>query len=388
MSPPPDEWPVARADARHAAVTDAVGPVSGPDVDSAVPTRRWTLQTDDTVSAEPVVGDGRAFVATNDGTLLAVTLDDGEVVWSANVPNRGPTPTVVDGICYAGAHGEPEITVGDISVGGGEFGADTLYAFDAEMGVPLRSGDPGAEVWTPLVSTGDGGLCYGSDDGSLVCADRESFDRRWRAAFSESITTAPAVTDDLVLAGDYDGNLRAFDADDGSELWNQSLDPMFRSDDPPQILGLAVGESGLGYCWTGDSRLRAVDLSTGEVRWTEPRTLGSPAVTAEAVVTLRTGADDELVVAVDPETGEEHWSFASPEYVTTDARPVVADGTVFACGSRGSESRSALLALDAVDGTCRWELDAFDSVSSSPVVVSNRLLLGVDDAVTMVGENE
>lgn len=112
--------------------------------------------------------------------------------------------------------------------------------------------------------------------------------------------------------------------------------------------------------------------------YTGGKVRSSPAVVDE---TVYIGSGDGRLYALDMITGEKEWTFetGAPVY----SSPAVADGTVYV----GSNDHS-VYAVDAQTGTKAWEFETGDAVRSSPTVaetiyssIDKLLAIGSDDGI-------
>lgn len=184
-------------------------------LDAATGDERWGLELapeagdDDSVDGEPTgvsVGDGRAYVGLDDGSVHAVRVRDGEPVWrfdpgttvtlewpGEDVPRQPPVrapPAVGDGRVYV-AHGDGH-----------------LYAVDAEAG----EADWDFWAWNELQaqpSVGDGAVYVGCDDSFVYALDPASGERLWEFSTGRHVQAAPAVVDGHVYAASGDEHVHA-----------------------------------------------------------------------------------------------------------------------------------------------------------------------------------
>jgi outer membrane protein assembly factor BamB len=80
------------------------------------------------------------------------------------------------------------------------------------------------------------------------------------------------------------------------------------------------------------------------------------------------------VLALDPKTGEELWSFATKQRI--DSSPVIAGNRVFVGAADGR-----LYALDLKDGKQLWEYQATGGFTGSPAVADGKLVIATDRGV-------
>jgi outer membrane protein assembly factor BamB len=95
LRPTADSWPVFRGDGG----LTGVSPVSLP----PKLTLRWTFKTAAPVRSSAVIGGGRVFIGSSDGTLYALALSSGEKLWGYAAGSPVEAPPLLDGAAlYAG----------------------------------------------------------------------------------------------------------------------------------------------------------------------------------------------------------------------------------------------------------------------------------------------
>ncbi len=267
--------------------------------------------------AVPVVADGIVYTFGAEGQLHAIDLETGTRIWSVDTMQRFG---VAKG--FFGAAGSPLVEDGRVlaNVGGPEAG---VVAFEAQTGKVL---------WT---ATGDG-ASYSSAVGATIAGRRHAifltraglvgldpatgqvrFQRPWRARSASSINVAtPLVIDDLIFVSAEYGPGAAVLRLEGSalsELWASN-------DVLTNHYATSVYRDGFLYGFHGRQEFgpsfRAVELRTGEVRWSEDQFRGG-------TVTL---AGDRLVIL--RERGELIVAAASPDAYRPLARAQILPGTV------------------------------------------------------------
>jgi alcohol dehydrogenase (cytochrome c) len=238
-----------------------------------------------------------------------------KAVWRAGLDsaldfrhNNQAQPLVYDGVVYI-------VT-----------GQDDVFAISVETGAILweyRSGltEDNAFVCCGWVSRGlglgDGKIFLGRIDAKLMALDQKTGQVLWTTQTGDpkigySLTAAPLYYDGMVITGNAGGDLgtrgwvRAFDADDGSEIWRFNTIPgpgEFGHDTWPQ-----EGESNSEvWQWGGapvwhtpalDPELGLLYFSTGNAG----PVLGGAARPGDNLFTAS-------IVAIDVKTGEYRWHF-------------------------------------------------------------------------------
>ncbi len=279
--------------------------------------------------AVPVVVDGVVYTFGAEGQLHAIDLEKGTRIWSVDTMQRFG---VRKG--FFGAAGSPLVEDGRVlaNVGGAKAG---IVAFEAKTGEVL---------WT---STGDG-ASYSSAAGAAIEGRRygifltraalvglESatgevlFERPWRARSAASVNVAtPLVIGDLIFASaEYGPGAGVFRLDGATlgELW--ASDEVMTNH-----YATSVHHEGVLYGFHGRQEfgpsLRAVDLRTGRVRWSEDQFRGGTVTLAgDRLVILRERG--ELVLA--EASPEAYRPLASAQILTGTVRayPALSDGFLF-----------------------------------------------------------
>ena len=237
----------------------------------------------------------------------------------------------------------------------------------------------------------------------LVAFDLSQGAIRWkkrRIPFSTSLIAHGSE----VVAVDVEGTLRAFEVEDGEELWTMSLGGTMAFKASPVRLSetdiLLVESSGTAFrvnldeqtvVWERDlgapvystpavdgnqfvvtttrGDVALVDASTGQEVWRhnigEHMRVGSPALGPEWIVF---GATDGQVRSLSRIHGQENWSVQFDDVVT--APPLLTDSAVFV-GTLGEE----LYALDITDGRILWETEVRGRIKSAMAWADEGLLV-------------
>lgn len=334
---PTDDWPGVRGGSARTSVA-SVGPVGQPVL-------QWRYQAPGpTIKAITLVGDV-AIVPSDDGTVAGVSLHDGTLLWS-NPPIGGGTTGAfaADGRAFA-------------VDGGGH-----PYAFDPTTGTVLwLSPTSIGGASEPLVLGGQ--LIIGGADGHVVALDAKTGDEHWRTAVSPSgaaVHTPAGVGDRIVVS--TDGELIGLDAATGAVAWRVDL-----KGDVTATTVLADGVAYVGV--TGDTdvgHLWAVDLSSGQVRWTLDGPWQAPAIAGTTGYTANT---DGTIAAIELATGHELWHVR----FDSDVRPpATAAGVVYVAASAALR----VYALEGSTGRELWHYDVDGSNQCCIEVAGGRVVVG------------
>lgn len=363
-------WPQAGYDAANTGYNpDAVGPRD--DIAQA-----WEFGTDADASGhwaphtEPMVFSDFVILPALDGYYYALEAATGAEI--ARVETE------------AGAVSRPAI--GDRAVFA-ETDVDVIRAFEIE-------GD--AERWSYRHPLGDGPYRLTYADGRLylpgvIALNTDDGSEAW-VADTGAGWFGVAVADETVFAAVEAGSeVYALDAGDGSERWVTEIDGRIE-----ELVAPVVG-SGRVVVQSESSHLHALDTVTGELAWTfdprpSTRNASTPAIHDGTLYYGHSAPADPDTIsedagtlfAIDLGTGEERWSI--PTRGGIGASPVVADGVVYVGTFGDEESRNPsprLIAVAADSGEVLWQSEmAFDVVALS--IAGERLYAMVSDGVLEV----
>lgn len=282
--------------------------------------KRWSIRP--YAAARMAAQEGRAFVGTREGRLVAVDAGSGAIRWVRDLAGRiAAGPAVSEG--------------GRVFVG---TGAGKVWALDAENGDTLWQAQVSSEVMTvPRVASGM--VFVGTADDFLWALRAADGGTRWSfnvegQGLSLRGASRPAFHRGRVFTGFSNGELVALESGEGKPAWRQSvaspsgrteLERMVDVDAAPQVVDGTV----IGAAYHGS--VVALNAGDGQQLWQRNFSVhNDPAVTGDRVF-LTTAEGD--VVALERENGGTMWtqdvlrdagSVSAP--VLTDRAVVVADG--------------------------------------------------------------
>jgi outer membrane protein assembly factor BamB len=353
----------------------------------------WRIETGAQISASPTLVDGVLYVGNNDGSLFALDVGDGRVLWKAHVTNPLMSAPLVYGDLVIVGEGDPTSRSSSPSepmmVGQGP---SALIAFDRFGGV-LRWQTPldGSAMPTPAIV--DGILVDHDGAGRVNGLDPETGARRYvRGIGSMASMSAilPVGDGDFVTAGVGANAVWRLHADGGTVVWSS---PFSRGasgiGDCPQ-----VSDGRLVFCdyvspvlpdqWTviGDlavQRAYAVDVRNGAPLWDVALEAGTLPGRNEAAIPLLAGdllyfgsALVPWMHALDPRSGTVAWE--TQTHGPVKGGIVDVDGVLY-FGDLGGY----LWALDARTGRIVGDKDMHAAFNvGSPIVAGQTLIVGSD----------
>ena len=293
----------------------------------------WTTDLDQALAARPTFDDVHAYVPLRNGTLAAVRLVDGVLVWRVEQPTQ-----------FSPAAGE-----GAVVVAGGE----TLIAFRASDAALLWSTEVGAAVSaSPLWAAG--WLIALLDNGDVVALRGADGEELWRLPLGGSLLIPPAVGGTELFVPVDDGRIVAVNLQTGRRIWQRVLDGS-----PQEILpldALFVGAT--------DNYLYRLSRRDGHVEWrwrTGGDIVGLPAVDRQQIFFVSL---DNVLRALDRDSGVQQWR--SILSARPRAGPTLVGDVIFVSGVSPQ-----LRTFNAMTGQSSNVLEAPGELTAPPYVVRN-----------------
>jgi outer membrane protein assembly factor BamB len=290
--------------------------------------------------AVPVVANGIVYTFGAQGQLHAVGLADGKKRWSEDTATKY---RVAKG--FFGSAGSPLVEDGRVIANVGGKGAG-IVAFDAASGKVLWTAtDDEASYSSPAGATiGGRRLAVFLTRSNLLGVDPTTgaiaFRRPWRARNANSVNAAtPIVVGDLIFVsaeyGPGAGVLRV----EGSNL----VDVWTGLDNLTNHYATSVQLNGILYGYHGRQEfgptLRAVELRTGKVRWSQEQfRAGSILLAGNRLLIMREGG--ELVLAEATPDAFKPLARAQVLPAVVRAFPALSDGILYV------RNENTLVALD------------------------------------------
>ena len=299
----------------------------------------------------------------------------------------GPTPPYRVGwtfhVAPSGQEGlSPPIIAGNVVVA---VGPKAVYGVDLATGAQLwtvpRDGPPSA----PAIADTKDGLAVVYIDGrtdsvaSLKAISLETQKPVWEAPVSLDSVSRSGVTIDggTAFVGDAKGTIYAVDVATGSKRWDVTLageqkGPLAAADGKVYVIPQPHESSDRVAL-----SVVALQEATGQQAWTytPPVTLYTASLGAVSDGTVDVVLADARLVGIAAATGAEQWSVSLTQPTFPFSSPAVDGGNVYVADHQG-DLQSVRTSTGAID----W-LYAMNEriVRSSPVVVGDRVLLGLGD---------
>ena len=309
-------------------------------LDLATGTERWRHRTRAPVPSSPAIADGVVVFGLATGEIQALDLRTGAPRWSYQLAGGVPTsasslwssPTIADGLVLVAVQGR-------------------LAALELTTGAPRWTQNPPlAFPWL-----GTRAAITVADGAALVAFNRDLGVSSWDAATGAprwanisnatlAINASPLVADGVAYVASVRGDLSALELDTGQRRWSVPLTPG-GFDWGYSIIATPAYADGRLFVATQWDRLLAIDAATGAVRW-QTSARGGPLNFA-------------------------HYRSGQSGFV---ASPVVTGDVVWIGHPDGT-----LVAHDVVDGTVRFSTALGAPIVSAPAPAGDYLIVATYD---------
>lgn len=351
-------------------------------------TVQWQLDLDAGIASSPAVSDGRLFITTLDGRIIALDTSDGSTLWEITTIDDRPihpmdaSPTVADGKVYVG------------------FRDSTLAALDAATGEKVWTYDLSNPIFAWV--TVDQGIVYAlSRDGVIQTLDAQTGELRWEIQTDDGFLAAPAVSQGKLVAPNLGRDVFVLDGKSGqTRLVYLTRNSMESSAAVPGNVAILGGVDGF---------IRAIDIheqnlplektvlhwwaqmflfgmapfppaQSGTI-WTKPvgeAIKTSPAVSGNrAIVTTQKGT----LAAFRMSDGGEMWRTSLESEDARPGSPIIVNETIFVGTSFVARDGGNLHAYDVSNGSPLWSLPLDGAFIGSPAFANGILFLVTDTGV-------
>ena len=206
---------------------------------------------------EPALDGDRIFAASEDGEVLAISIADGDVLWRIRTRE-----TITGGV---GA-GNGIVMVGTENA--------EVVVFDQADGSERWRAPVTSEVLSPPQTNGDVVALQTVDD-KLIALDAESGERRWIYEANLPVltlrgTSRPVFAGPVVIAGFSNGTLVAVNADDGIWRWEERVavpQGRYDIDRVIDVDGELLVTQNVVLATSYQGNLMGFDIQTGRIVW-------------------------------------------------------------------------------------------------------------------------
>lgn len=236
---------------------------------------RGDVEANRVVYGTPAISNDLVYVASYDGNLYALNVEDGGEAWETVVGDGAP---IVGG---------PIVGGGLVLVGSSD---GALYAYDAAEGILQWRFSTEKGIWsTPAIANGR--VYVGSMDQKVYALDLSDGGFIWDFRTGGAVTAQPLVVDGRIYIGSFSSSFYAIDAESGNQVWEfDGASNWYWSG--------AVASDGTVFAPSTDGTLYALDANFGQLRWalpTDGSIIGSPTLIGDRVAVASTDGRVRLV---------------------------------------------------------------------------------------------
>ncbi|WP_404401625.1 outer membrane protein assembly factor BamB [Idiomarina seosinensis] len=228
----------------------------------------------------PVVAYDKVYAADRQGVVMALDKNSGDAVWEVDLHQLININEASDQNWFSGIFSSPfpaRISGGLVAsynkVYLGTENGD-LVALDAETGELVWHTEVGNEV-NANPAVGEGRVVVHTTGGKVISYDAEDGEEQWQYEYQTPTLTlrgssAPTIASGGVIVGDSNGTASILIANNGQQAWTQAvgspsgateLEALADIDANPVVVGTTV------YMIAYNGELAALELRSGEVRW-------------------------------------------------------------------------------------------------------------------------
>ena len=307
-----------------------------------------------------VVG-GNAYVASKDGTVTAVQINNGSLVWRQKLKEAGDGESVVtNGVMYIAVvttvNNALSLSLNALRTNNGTLLWSQIFPVEAPT--LFRLTVSGQEIF---VSTEIESFAFHARDGSLL----------WHNIIYPGLVEAPFVFNGVVYVCTQDGMVHALRANNGSTLWQYKAKLTFGSSLPVMVNGIL-------YLLLEDGSLDAVRVSNGSLLWHNSAQFlfaGATMLGTDGVIYVSTL--DGSMYALQANSGFTLWHISS--HIPSVAPSLAAMGGVVYVGNQ----TGSVYALSASNGVKLWQHTEQKVTFVTTTVTSSMVYL-----VTLIGNTD
>ncbi|MCI4331247.1 MAG: PQQ-binding-like beta-propeller repeat protein [Thermoplasmata archaeon] len=207
----------------------------------------WHFDAGVAINASPVVANGVAYVGETGGTLYAVAIHNGGLLWTWSVPGGAPI--------NSSAAVDPGRALVFVAAQNG-----VVYALSTLTGRPIWNVSEGGALRAPVFLNGE--LYVTSSSGAVRAIVEANGSTSWKVSLGSQIGSSAAIDAyrNRLLVGEANGNLVALNATSGATLWTYH--------GGGAIVGTPMVFMSTVYVGSTDRNITALKAGTGARLWT------------------------------------------------------------------------------------------------------------------------
>jgi outer membrane protein assembly factor BamB len=262
----------------------------------------WWVPLGGLVEFPAVVDNGVAYVGNRSGTVYAISMRQGHVLWKHRTNATMASSLAVYGTELVHHSMDGRVSLLDRANG------DVRWSYD--VGSPIES--------SPVVSHGID--YFGTWDGRVIALDLLTHRIRWTRSLGAKITASASIAGGRLFIGDYAGRIWALSPRTGETRWVESVNG--------RVYGTSAVANGRVFVPSSTGGSLTAFTTTGRYEWrvsTGSYVYSSPAVWAGRVFF---GSYNGVLYAVSAASGRILWEVGTGGPISGAA--VVVDGVAYA----------------------------------------------------------
>ena len=342
---------------------------------------------------------GMFYEKNQDSYTYAINATTGELVWKYKGPGVAYSNclSIAGGKVYAMTGENQYVDFATGEPGHSEFACLDAYTGEVIWTMPFENGAPfnlqcnayGNLYVVPTISSYTPGVFTYSGFGSTYAGPNEiwcigdeptdwpmflndpensgygdgptNLNLKWTATTGNGISSSPTLVNGVAYVGSYDGNIYAFNANTGTELWTYQTGQIGFSSTVAVVNNkLYTGaDNGNIYCLNANTGAKLWEASAGGVPTIGPDMTGVPSATGSPTVVggmVYVAAGDTNLYCFNANTGAKVWNYTVGGGISSQT-PAVVDGAVYIGASIFDGTGPNIIKLDATTGELIFNVD-------------------------------
>ena len=266
-----------------------------------IPKTKWKIKSGP-IFGSPLINNGTVYYASQDSALHAIDLQKGIEKWKFNFHAASRSTPFIDkdnlyilseaGLLYNINKNSGKLIWQFATHQGGFLGERKYDRADYFQSSPIAHND---KVYFGM---GDFLFAVNATTGALS----------WSFKTGNLVHTKPAISNDKIIFGSYDGNVYALHNQTGALVWKFKTVGQ-RYFPAGEVMGNPVVSRNQVFIGSRDYNFYAIEVNTGYCHWNKQFPQGwalSATMLKDSVLYLGT-SDDYVMIALDPRFGNEFW---------------------------------------------------------------------------------
>lgn len=268
------------------------------------PALKWKVKSG-AIFGAPVIDGATVYYASQDSTLHAIDLASGNVKWKYKIFAASRSTPFIDkdnlyilceyGVLYNINKNTGKLNWQTFTHQGGFLGEHKYDRADYFQSSPIVHNE---KVYFGM---GDYLFAVNTSNGSVA----------WNFKTGNVVHTKPAISNEKIIFGSYDGNVYALNHQTGALIWKfKTVGQRFFP--AGEVMGNPVVSRNQVFVGSRDFNFYALEINSGYCHWNKQYPKGwalAATILKDSILYLGT-SDDYVMIALDPRMGTEKWRTA------------------------------------------------------------------------------